>query len=645
MTENGFYDASTDPAAVKRMFELAGDACMIGARMGKESGLFACDFDIYKDGAAGEAAQRYMADLIAQGVLPDSQRHRTMNGGLHIIFESDKDWPNCKPCAGVEIKGEGGYIILPPSEGYSIEDDAGFRKAPDALIDVLVKAKRTHTDKTVDQHEQAIIAGRDFHDSITSMVAKLFRRGYTAAEIYDRVQAALQASVARNPHHPRHERWLGLSQDAGGEVSRIINSGRSKYDQAAKTQAARDSADDSTIERLRKAAEAAGFAPSPSSYSESENHDEDVPEIDYNGEWPFDGDGYFADESLDISNQHFNLYPIYASSESVVIAADPKSGKTAISLKLAVALAAGRSLGPFKVTEPKGVLYYALEGTRAIKLRLEAEKRSQAEVGTPLPDNMPLFVVERPTNFINASKANVSKVVAANEWMIKNKSVALGLVVVDTLTKAMPGSDQNSVDDTSALFDFTTQLRAHGITATVVYVHHTGKDGKTRGSSNIEAEVDVVLKMRKQEDGSTIMYVHMARSIDDDRLYRFELSSFNLGETSQGIIQTAPIVTLSEGNPEVEQSTDDAVRANKIAPFLKALMLQGGGTYTLKHLYEIWKDANLFVKRQRRAAVVEVLDLIFDREAAVTYKGHIIRVDKDSDGTYSSVTVKEPGEV
>jgi len=640
MTKNGFYDASTDPETVRRMFLTAGEDAFIGARMGAESGLFAVDLDIYKSGEEGEAAQRYMAELIAQGLLPDTQRHRTVSGGLHLLYASEHGFPNCKPSKGVEIKGEGGYVILPPSRGYSIEDDSGFRTAPKALVERLLQARREHTEKDTDQHVQDITSGTGFHDAITSIAAKMFRQGRAAGEVADRIFKALDGSVARSPNHPRHERWKALMEDSGGEVSRIINSGREKYDQSAKTDRARDRVDAEAADRLRKAAEAAGFAPSPTDRNEKHGEQESPKPSadDYAGEWPFAGEGYFAHEPLDISDQRFNLYPLYAEQESVVIAADPKAGKTAISLKLAVHVAAGRDLGPFRVTDPRGVLYYALEGTRAIKLRLEAEKRHQAELGNALPDDLPLFVVERPSNLITKQDEQVAKIIAADRYLKEKSGVGLGLIVIDTLTKAMPGSDQNSVDDTSALFDLSSKVRGAGVKATIVYVHHTGKDGKTRGSSNIEAEVDVVLKMKKQEDGSTMMFVHMARSIDDNSMYRFELTSYDLGETSQGIRQAAPLVTLSEGTVANEGASEDAVRAHKIAPFLKAIITLGGGNHTVKTLFQHFRDGGLLQGRITRSKVTDMLTLIFDREAAVTYQGHII--SRADDG----VTVALPGQ-
>jgi|TARA_R110000824_G_scaffold3726_6_gene17711 hypothetical protein len=645
MTEKGFYDATTDPVAVKQMFDLAGDDALIGGRMGQESGLFACDFDTYKPGDAGEAAQQYMAHLIGKGLLPETQRHKTMNGGLHLIYQSKHGYPNCKPSAGVEIKGEGGYIILPPSKGYAIDADVGFVTAPRALIEELMKARQQHTDKTLSQHEDAISAADDFHDSVTSLVAKMFSQGRPASEVTARVMAALDASVARSSNHPRHERWLSLIEDRGGELSRIINSGRDKFDTKAKTERSRDYVSSDDAQRRADAAAAAGFAPAPQERNETP---ETAPSPDdYAGLWPFEGEGYFTHEQLNIADQRFVMHPLFAEDESVVFAAAPKTGKTAVSLKLFMQVAAGRSLGPFNVTDRRGVLYYALEGTRAIKLRIEAEKRSQADAGTPLPDDMPMFVIERPTNLISKSDENVAKVVAADRHMKEHYGFGLGIVAIDTLTKAMPGKNQNDVEDTSALFDFTSKLRIHGVKATVVYVHHTGKDGQTRGSSNIEADVDVVLKMKKQEDGASLLYVHMARSIDDNNIYAFDLTSYDLGETAQGIMQAAPVVTLREGNAgTADNSNEAATRAHVIAPYLKALLVLDSGDYGINELYTHWVDADLMERSRarRKKAVLDILGLIFDREAEVVYRGHVYARSTDAAGEISGIKVTVPGD-
>jgi hypothetical protein len=619
------------------MFELAGE-CYIGAQMGVQSRLFACDFDIYKPGVAGKAAEQFMADLVAKGILPATQRHRTVSGGLHLIYESDEAWPNCKPAPGVEIKGEGGYIIVPPSRGYFIEDDGGFAKAPKALIDTLMAARTQYTSRTTMQHEEAIISGDSFHDAITSIAAKMFRQGKTAAEVTDKIMAALQASVAKSSNHPRHERWKAFMEDKHGELSRIINSGRAKYDTNARMDGARENLSEDIFDRVRKASERLGFSSPNLGYKTDEPKEAASPD-DYGDSWPFEGDGYFAHQDIDVTNQLYILHPLFVENETVVMAADPKAGKTSLSIKLAFALATGISpYGAFTIPQRRGVLYFSLEGKRAVQLRIEAEKRWQKEQGATLPENIPLFVVERHTNFMSGQDETIAKIVAAHRYMEK-QGVSLGLIVIDTLTKAMPGADQNSVEDTSKLFDMTPKLRDFGVNSTVLFIHHTGKDGKTRGSSNIEADVDTVLKLKAQEDGSSLLYVHMARSMDDNLLVKFRLQSYNLGVNSQGIKQAAPVLVFD--NQEDTSTTDAAVRANTIKPWLDMIIGLGAGKHSINALGKEAHRLKLVAGRVAGKTLTDALDLIFDREVSVVWRAHTVTVTKENN-SYSHVTVVSP---
>jgi len=636
MTSDGFYSASTDVDTVTAMFKDQGAGTLIGARMGQECGLFAVDLDIYKPGAAGESAKQYMADLLARGLLPDTQRHKTMNGGLHLIYSSSTDWPNCAPTDGVEIKGEGGYIILPPSRGYSIEDDAGFAEAPTALIEVLIKSRSSHRAQTTTDLKANVASAKDFHNSLASLAAKLFRRGTAPEKVMDALLGALQGSVAAATQHARHDRWRTLIDDSDGELSRIVNSGRSKYDPSASTENAQDSVNTDLLAKFAAASDGM-FAAPPSPHEGKE----EKPAIDYGDSWPFEGDGYFAHEHIDVSSQKFNIYPVYAENESVIIAADPKAGKTAISLRLAFALACGQDFGTtFKVSEARGVLYFALEGTRAIKLRLEAEKRRQTEEGIVLPDNIPLFVVERTPNVLRHQEDLAAKIIAADKWYKKESGKQLGLVVLDTLTKAMPGADQNSVDDTSKLFEITDMLRRGGVVATVVFVHHTGKDGKTRGSSNIEAEVDVVLKVKKQEDNTSTMYVHMARSIEDGQQFHFRLKGYSLGKTEQGIEQSAPYVELIEGPTQTSNDVSDAARrAHTIKPILEVLFSMSIGEHTLRSCIAELKKAGIMAGRGAKSDALKLLALVFDRTDSVVYRNHTITLKRDDQEQPVAITV------
>lgn len=118
---NGFKSASKDPNQIKRWWSRQHRGAMIGAATGPASGFFAVDLDVSneKDGLAA------WAKLIGNVNEPLTLWQGTPSGGQHHYFR----WPeaarlrghrlgnraNC-PARGIDIRGEGGYVILPPSE-------------------------------------------------------------------------------------------------------------------------------------------------------------------------------------------------------------------------------------------------------------------------------------------------------------------------------------------------------------------------------------------------------------------------------------------------------------------------------------------------------------------------------------------------
>jgi hypothetical protein len=112
----GLKAATTDPTRIKSLFSISKTA-MIGMRMGKPSGLIAIDIDPRHGGDEWFAAHR--------SDLPETRMHATMSGGLHLLFKSPAiEIRNSasRIAPGVDVRGEGGYIIVPPSPGYSIEN-------------------------------------------------------------------------------------------------------------------------------------------------------------------------------------------------------------------------------------------------------------------------------------------------------------------------------------------------------------------------------------------------------------------------------------------------------------------------------------------------------------------------------------------
>lgn len=133
LTEHGFKDASADAAAIRRMFADP-RAVMIGMPTGQITGIVGVDIDM-KPGQQGGA----WLDANSHR-MPQTRTIRTGSGGLHLYFK----WPNqrvknstSKIAPNIDVRGDGGYVIVPPSVGYAIADNADIADIPDWLLPAI----------------------------------------------------------------------------------------------------------------------------------------------------------------------------------------------------------------------------------------------------------------------------------------------------------------------------------------------------------------------------------------------------------------------------------------------------------------------------------------------------------------------------
>jgi hypothetical protein len=585
LTSNGFYAASCDTKEIKRMFEPHGERCLIGARMGKESGMFAMDFDLYK----GDSPKLYMEELLHKGLLPDTRVHRTMKGGLHMLYSHETSWPSLVPVEGVEVKGEGGYIIVPPSKGYTVHSE-GVVEAPQGLLDILQFAVNEDRAASIAELKLRVISGKEFHDSLRNLAAKFMAQGHDVVETMKVLMQTLNESVASNPNHPRHKRWQEIILNDNEELTRLVKSGYKKYSPHAGTEQYREAVIGSGVDKI---AARIGFFSPPEGTAVEQGEPKEI-ELGMDG-WPSIA-GYFADENHDIADQTFVMYPIYAEQETTVLFANPKEGKTAFNVTASLHVACGLDFGDgLKVTEQRPCVYYALEGGRAIKLRITAWRKYMKEQGIELPEKIPMFVVERPTNFLKEEtrKLACDEIVAMDQYFKRTYDRGIGIISIDTLTKAMPAGDQNSVDDTSALFDLVGMLREAGVTASIVFVHHKARTGGVRGSTNIEAEPDVLLDVAK--DGpELVIEVSRARSIEEGAKFLFKTQGYDLGVTKQGL----PLKTFVVVPTGHEDAGSDHALTEALA-FQKTVMAMAGGFHDLFAVLKALKATSALPNRLR----------------------------------------------
>lgn len=115
MTENGFKDATTSVGVVESWWR-SWPWASIGIPTGSD-GIDVLDIDVYASGDGYGA----FADLEDAGLVDGwAAKVRTPSGGMHVYFPADPAWPQrnwAVAASHIDFRGEGGYVIAPPSFG------------------------------------------------------------------------------------------------------------------------------------------------------------------------------------------------------------------------------------------------------------------------------------------------------------------------------------------------------------------------------------------------------------------------------------------------------------------------------------------------------------------------------------------------
>jgi hypothetical protein len=137
ITTNGFKNASADPNVVARWWSL-GPHYNIGVATGASSGVLVLDVDGEHD---GETSLRALE--AEHGALPATVESTT-GGGRHLWFKMPE---RPVPCSagrvgpGLDVRGNGGYVIVPPSihpsgraYAWSVDSGSSFAAVPSWLL-------------------------------------------------------------------------------------------------------------------------------------------------------------------------------------------------------------------------------------------------------------------------------------------------------------------------------------------------------------------------------------------------------------------------------------------------------------------------------------------------------------------------------
>ena len=194
------------------------------------------------------------------------------------------------------------------------------------------------------------------------------------------------------------------------------------------------------------------------------------------------------------------------------------SGKSFLGFDAGVAISEGANWFGIRTTKST-VVYVALEGESGFKNRVAAW---ELENGRSLPVDM--FMVMQP--FHITKPEDVGDLAAATPYG--------SVVIVDTLNRAAPTSDENSSKEMGEILESCKRLQAL-IGGLVILIHHTGKDTTkgARGHSSFFAALDGAIEVQRLNEIRS-WSIAKAKDGQDGKNLPFELKVHTLGTDSDG---------------------------------------------------------------------------------------------------------------
>lgn len=215
------------------------------------------------------------------------------------------------------------------------------------------------------------------------------------------------------------------------------------------------------------------------------------------------------------------------------------TGKSALALDLSVSVARGVPFRGLRVRQC-AVLYVATEGAQGLQNRIAALR-----VARELAPDAALGLVTVSVDLCS-SPADSSRIVAACTTLKLKTGHPVGLVVIDTVARAMNGADENSGADMGRFLANAEDIKTQ-TGATVLLIHHAGKDTSkgARGHSSFRAALDTEITVDGAINPRTVV-VTKQRDLAPLEPFAFNLVPVALGTNTYGEAVSAVVVEHSE---------------------------------------------------------------------------------------------------
>lgn len=561
-TAKGWQAAATsDPTTAKGWFDTlvldgvehppchASALVLTGAPLPGGGYLLVLDVDV-KDGKDGRTS--LLQHTCLEGDLPDGPVVRTPSGGLHYYFRAPKRYRQSigKLGVGLDIKCAGGYVVAPgaqkPAGVYRWEVGLSPDREPipdlPEWLEAWLDENSPPEDVAAERKARNAEAYTDAPEDVAAGI-DLLRR--TPPAIQGSGGDAWTVRTAAKLHD------LGLSEPVAWRMMLLGSAdGEAAEDDAWNSRCEPPWEPEALYAKIASAYKSAQNTAGCASHAELTSGFPQEPLVDRRlppsiediftkpeppkrrlARRPFREARFFDADEVHL------IEDVLEEGAVSVIYGQSNSGKSFFALDMAYAVATGR---PFfgRETNAGPVLYIAAEGGGGLSRRLAA---LHAHYGD---DDPPFDIVASSVDLLRHG-ADTQEIVLLTEDAAAEWRAPVKLIVIDTLSRAMAGGNENSPEDMTALVKNVDRIRAE-TGAHVCLIHHSGKDDArgARGHSSLRAAVDTELEVSVGEDGkSRVMTVKKQRDMEYGAPIPFWLEGVTLGENRRGKRITSCTIT------------------------------------------------------------------------------------------------------
>lgn len=508
------------------------------------SGVFVLDLDMHKNPKAREWWQGVLT-LHNFGGDIETPTQTTGGGGKQLLFRAPAGWvpPTCKTSIGVDIRGQGGFAMLPSSvheSGREYVWDDGREPwevevvtAPKWLCDEIDQLSDDHGGSRSAQPSQRTEAPEAVTDAFGFRVDD--REDHMYRLVWGRVvdlwrEAPMKPSPAELDAQMRdafmvYERGVKSRIVEPGTPNHVLldREGRGPAAFAEKWRAAIKQWDGKVAEH---GAQRPREAEAP---ADGVKFDPETGEILDEQPAPKQRIELIPWDHLPDIKVRWLIKDFLPAGGFGALYGKPGSYKSFVALYLSACVACGKPAFD-RETTAGDVVYIAGEGGAGLKKRRDAFMREY-----DLPPGTKVHFIRAQLN-LRSTPEDVDAVVSA----IRALGLNPVLIIIDTLARAFAGGNENASEDMGAFISQTSRLQEALGGPTILVVHHSGKDEAKgmRGHSALLGAVDTELEV-----------VKLSADDSPDRIGQMTVTKQKDGEDGFSLTYRLKLVTLSDIDP------------------------------------------------------------------------------------------------